>query len=245
MSSALISVLPLMLELRNVTAGYGPSLVLREVSLAVRAGAVTTLVGANGAGKTTTLRAIVNQVRTSSGEIMLDGTTIRGLRTDVITTNGIALVPEGRRIFEGLTVLENLRVGGFKYSSRAEVSARIEDALQLFPRLRERSRQLGSSLSGGEQQMLAIGRALMSNPKLLLLDEPSMGLAPKIVEQVFSVIRTLRERGTTILLIEQNAHHALNIADDAYVMESGSIVLKGRGSDLLNDARVIETYLGG
>jgi branched-chain amino acid transport system ATP-binding protein len=203
------------------------------------------LVGANGAGKTTTLRAIVNQVRTSSGEIMLDGTTIRGLRTDVITTNGIALVPEGRRIFEGLTVLENLRVGGFKYSSRAEVSTRIEDALQLFPRLRERSRQLGSSLSGGEQQMLAIGRALMSKPKLLLLDEPSMGLAPKIVEQVFAVIRTLRERGTTILLIEQNAHHALNIADDAYVMESGSIVLKGRGSDLLNDARVIETYLGG
>src|SRR4051812_31869365 len=245
MSSALISVLPLMLELRNVTAGYGPSLVLRDVSLAARAGAVTTLVGANGAGKTTTLRAIVNQVRTSSGEIMLDGTTIRGLRTDVITTNGIALVPEGRRIFEGLTVLENLRVGGFKYSGHAEVSARIEDALQLFPRLRERSRQLGSSLSGGEQQMLAIGRALMSKPKLLLLDEPSMGLAPKIVEQVFAVIRTLRERGTTILLIEQNAHHALNIADDAYVMESGSIVLKGRGSDLLNDARVIETYLGG
>jgi branched-chain amino acid transport system ATP-binding protein len=234
-----------MLELRNVTAGYGPSSVLRDVSLAVRAGTVTTLVGANGAGKTTTLRAIVNQVRKTSGEIMLEGAAISGLRTDVIAEKGIALVPEGRRIFEGLTVLENLRVGGFKCRSRAEVSARMEDALQLFPRLRERGRQLGSSLSGGEQQMLAIGRALMGKPKLLLLDEPSMGLAPKIVEQVFSVIRTLRERGTTILLIEQNAHHALSIADDAYVMESGSIVLRGRGSDLLTDPRVIETYLGG
>lgn len=233
-----------MLELRDVTAGYGYSSVVHGISICVSAGSITSLVGANGAGKTTTLRAIVNVVQATGGTIEFEGQTIRGIRPDLIVDKGISLVPEGRRIFEGLTVMENLRIGAYKCKQRAEIRQRLATVMKLFPRLEERANQIGSSLSGGEQQMLAIGRSLMSSPKMLLLDEPSMGLAPKIVDQVFAVIEKLRKSGTTILLVEQNAHRALELADYAYVLESGRVVMQGTGRQLLQEEKIISTYLG-
>ncbi len=233
-----------MLVLRDLTAAYGHGPVLHGVSLTVPAGSISALIGANGAGKTTTLRCIVNLLQASSGTIEFDGASIQGLRTDQLAEKGLSLVPEGRRIFEGLTVLENLRVGAFKCTDGKEVSARIEMMFELFPRLREKRHHIGTALSGGEQQMLAIGRSLMSRPRMLLLDEPSMGLAPLSVDQVFSIIQKLRSEGATILLVEQNARRALNLADHAYVLENGRVVIEGPGRALLTDERIISTYLG-
>jgi branched-chain amino acid transport system ATP-binding protein len=234
----------MMLVLSGVTAGYGRSAVLHTASLQVTSGAITSLIGANGAGKTTTLRAIVNHVRTFDGAITFCGESIRGLRTDRIVDRGISLVPEGRRIFEGLTVLENLKVGAYRCPDRVEYARRLDVVFGMFPRLSERKNQMGTSLSGGEQQMLAIGRSLMSSPKMLLLDEPSMGLAPKLVDQVFAAIEKLRAGGTSILLVEQNARRAIELANYVYVLESGRIAMHGRSADILKEEKVAATYLG-
>lgn len=233
-----------MLELRDVSAGYSLNNVIHGLTLSVRSGSITSLIGANGAGKTTMLRCITNVVRASAGAIEFDGQSILGSRPESILERGISMVPEGRRIFEGLTVLENLHVGAYTCSSRAEITRRLAVVLEYFPRLQERRNQMGSSLSGGEQQMLAIGRSLMSAPKVLLLDEPSMGLAPLIVDQVFLVIEKLRAAGTTILLVEQNARRALALADHAYVLEAGHVVMQGSGRELLGEKKVMATYLG-
>lgn len=233
-----------MLVLHDLVAGYGYNTVLHGISLTTHAGGITSLIGANGAGKTTMLRSIVNVVHATSGTIELAGQSIVGLRPEAILQKGVSLVPEGRRIFEGLTVTENLRMGGYICPSRNELARRMEDVFALFPRLHERRAQMGSSLSGGEQQMLAIGRSLMSKPRVLLLDEPSMGLAPQLVDQVFAAIMKLRVGGTSVLLVEQHARRALEIADYAYVLESGRVVLEGEGPALLGESRVIAAYLG-
>lgn len=233
-----------MLVLHDLVAGYGYNTVLHGISLTTHAGGITSLIGANGAGKTTMLRSIVNVVHATSGTIELAGQSIVGLRPEAILQKGVSLVPEGRRIFEGLTVTENLRMGGYICPSRNELARRMEDVFALFPRLHERRAQMGSSLSGGEQQMLAIGRSLMSKPRVLLLDEPSMGLAPQLVDQVFAAIMKLRVGGTSVLLVEQHARRALEIADYAYVLESGRVVLEGEGRALLGESRVIAAYLG-
>jgi branched-chain amino acid transport system ATP-binding protein len=233
-----------MLELHDLRAGYGYSTVLHGMSMTVRAGNITSIIGANGAGKTTTLRSIVNLLQPSSGEVRFGGKPLTSFRPEAILRMGVCLVPEGRQIFAGLSVLENLRVGAFQCNSRREVARRLERIFALFPRLQERRTQLGTSLSGGEQQMLAIGRGLMSDPKVLLLDEPSMGLAPKIVDQVFAVVSQLRDQGSTVLLVEQNARRALQLADYAYVLENGRIVKEGTGRELLADPTILATYLG-
>jgi branched-chain amino acid transport system ATP-binding protein len=233
-----------MLKLSNVTAGYGRGLVLHGISLDVPQGSICALIGANGAGKTTTLRCIVGLLRPSAGNIEFGGESILGTRPEQLVQKGISLVPEGRRIFEGLTVLEHLNVGGFKCTDGRELSSRRDWAFSLFPRLQEKRHHMGTTLSGGEQQMLAIARSLMSKPSLLLLDEPSMGLAPLIVNQVFAILETLRETGTTILIVEQNARRTLKLADFAYVIENGSLALQGAGRELLADERVASTYLG-
>jgi branched-chain amino acid transport system ATP-binding protein len=233
-----------MLQVSQLTAGYGRLPVLHDVSLAVEAGTITALIGSNGAGKSTTLRAIVGAVSVLRGEIAFEGKPITGMPTSGIVRRGISLVPEGRRIFPGLTVLENLKVGAYVRQHRGERKQRIDEVFQLFPRLYERRRQLGSSLSGGEQQMLAIGRGLMSRPKLLMLDEPSMGLAPIVIDQVFEAIAAVRKRGTTLLLVEQNAKRALELADRAFVLESGRVVMSGSGADLMHNEQVVDAYFG-
>jgi branched-chain amino acid transport system ATP-binding protein len=232
-----------MLQLENVTAGYGSMPILHGITLRVHEGTITALIGSNGAGKSTALRAIMNAISLMGGAIVLNGEAINSLPPSEIVKRGISLVPEGRKIFSDLTVLENLKVGAYVRRDRSE-KKRSEEVFQLFPRLFERRHQMGSSLSGGEQQMLAIGRGLMSAPKLLLLDEPSMGLAPTIIDQVFEVIAKLRSRGTTILLVEQNAERALTIADKAFVLESGKIVLSGTGAELLRNQQVADAYFG-
>ncbi|MHB9149851.1 MAG: ABC transporter ATP-binding protein [Thermoleophilia bacterium] len=234
-----------MLEIRDLDAFYGPVQALHAVTLTVDAGEVVTLVGANGAGKSTLLKAVSGVIRARGG-VSLSGESILGWSPDKVARRGIAHVPEGRRIFPGLTVIENLEVGAFAVGRRgAEVRADIDRILGIFPGLAERRRSYGWSLSGGEQQMLAIGRGLMARPHILLLDEPSLGLAPMLVEEVFSVIRRIREEGTTVLLSEQNAAMALSVADRGYVMETGSIVKHGPADSLLRDDSVIEAYLGG
>lgn len=233
-----------MLRLDGVTAGYGKVPVLRGVSLEARSGAITALIGSNGAGKTTTLRTILRILTLWEGSLLFGGESLNALSPREVVERGIAVVPEGRRIFPGMTVLENLWVGAFVCWDRRGVGRRVEEIFELFPRLAERRAQSGGTLSGGEQQMLAIGRALMSSPKLLLLDEPSMGLSPILVDHIFEVIHALRRRGTTILLVEQNARRALALADRAYVLESGRVVLSGAGEDLLRDPQVIDAYLG-
>lgn len=233
------------LEIRDLDAFYGPVQALRGVSLTVGGGEVVTLVGANGAGKSTLLKAVSGVIRARGG-VSLSGESILGWSPDRVARRGIAHVPEGRRIFPGLTVIENLEVGAFAVGRRgAEVRADIDRILGIFPGLAERRGSYGWSLSGGEQQMLAIGRGLMARPHLLLLDEPSLGLAPMLVEEVFAVIRRIREEGTTVLLSEQNAAMALSVADRGYVMETGTIVKQGPAGDLLHDDSVIEAYLGG
>lgn len=233
-----------MLEINNLSVNYGGIQALQDVSLTVNEGEVVTLIGANGAGKTTTLRSISRLVSPRSGEIMYNGKNITSLRPDQILQVGIAHSPEGRRVLARQTVLANLELGAFVRSDRWGIKADIEKQFQIFPRLGERRNQLAGTLSGGEQQMLAIARAVMSRPKLLLLDEPSLGLAPQIVREIFKTIDSLNQAGVTILLVEQNATLALQHADRGYVMESGEIAIAGKASDLLIDERVRQAYLG-
>jgi branched-chain amino acid transport system ATP-binding protein len=233
-----------MLELENVQVNYEAVRALKGISLRVRAGEIVCVLGANGAGKSTMLRAISGLVEISAGEIRLEGRPLRGMPPHWIVKRGVVQCPEGRRIFPECTVLENLEMGGYVLPSRNAVRGNIEKVFELFPRLAERRGQLGSTLSGGEQQMLGVARALMSNPRLLLLDEPSLGLAPLIVAQIFEIIRRINREGMTILLVEQNAHEALHVSHRGYVLETGTILFSGVAADLLKDPRVIEAYLG-
>ncbi|MCJ8502339.1 ABC transporter ATP-binding protein [Desulfatitalea alkaliphila] len=233
-----------MLELKEVQAFYGTIQALKGVTLEVNAGEIVCLIGANGAGKSTTLMAISSVVPVGGGTIAYDGRDITRLATDRVVALGITQVPEGRMIFPDLTVLENLRMGAYLRRDRAALKADEAHALDLFPILKERRKQLGGTLSGGEQQMLAIARALMARPRLLLLDEPSLGLAPIVVEHIFEVITRINTEGTTLLLVEQNAQMALQVAHRGYVLETGRVVISGTAADLLADPRVQEAYLG-
>jgi branched-chain amino acid transport system ATP-binding protein len=233
-----------MLELADVHTFYGNIRALRGISITVESGEIVTLVGANGAGKTTTLRTILGTVRPRRGTVSFDGHRLDTLATDRIVRLGIAQSPEGRRIFPRMTVLENLELGAFARRDREGIASDLERVFALFPRLRERVGQVGGTLSGGEQQMLAIGRALMARPTLLLLDEPSMGLSPILVDTIFTIIQDINRQGTTILLVEQNARMALRVANRGYVMQTGRIVLHDAAGDLLRSDLVRKTYLG-
>jgi branched-chain amino acid transport system ATP-binding protein len=233
-----------MLDLNNVQAYYGTIQALKGVTLDVQTGEIVTLIGANGAGKSTTLMAISSVVAVRSGAITFEGRPITRLPTDKIVALGITQVPEGRMIFPALTVLENLRMGGYLRRDRAGLKADEERAFELFPILKARRKQDGGTLSGGEQQMLAMARALMARPKLLLLDEPSLGLAPMVVEHIFETIVRINAEGTTILLVEQNAQMALQVAHRAYVLETGRVVMSGTAAQLISDPGVQEAYLG-
>ena len=230
-------------EVQGLSVNYGGIEAVRDISFSVNEGEIVTLIGANGAGKSTTLRTIAGLVKSRKGKILFDGEDIAGKDPAYIVGKGITLVPEGRKIFPDLTVLENLKIGA--YLRNGNIEDDIEWVYQLFPRLRERSWQFGGTLSGGEQQMLAVGRALMSRPKLIMMDEPSLGLAPLVVRDIFSIIKKINEEGVTILLIEQNANMALQVANTGYVMETGVITLSGKGSDLISDEGVRKAYLGG
>ena len=231
-----------MLKIENLIVNYGGIEAVKGISLAVPDGSIITLVGANGAGKSTTLRSIVGLVKARSGSITLDGEELLGQDTTEIVSKGITLVPEGRHVFPDMTVLENLKIGA--YLRKDKLSDDIERVYNLFPRLKERSWQAAGTLSGGEQQMLAVGRALMSKPKIIMMDEPSLGLAPIIVQGIFDIIQQINKEGTTVLLIEQNANMALKVADYGYVMETGRISLTGTGAELLANEQVKELYLG-
>ncbi len=233
-----------MLSIKDLHVSYGGIKALRGVDVEVPDGKIVTLIGANGAGKSTLLRTISGLVKAESGSITFNGNELTGQKIDKICSTGIALSPEGRHVFSDLTVLENLKIGAYLRKDRAGIESDIEKVYALFPRLKERSWQYAGTLSGGEQQMLALGRALMSRPKVLMLDEPSLGLAPLIVQQIFDIIKEINKTGVTILLIEQNANMALQVADVAYVLETGSIVLKGSGEELLKNESVREAYLG-
>ncbi len=233
-----------MLKLENLHVSYGVILALGGISLEVPDGKIVTLIGANGAGKSTTLRTITGLVRASAGSILWNGQELLGKPIDKIVSAGIAMSPEGRRVFADLTVVENLKIGAYLRKDKAEIEKGLTWVYELFPRLEERSWQLAGTLSGGEQQMLAVGRALMSRPKLMMLDEPSLGLAPLVVQDIFSIIREINRQGVTVLLIEQNANMALKIADLAYVLETGHITMSGTGAELLADEKVKEAYLG-
>ncbi len=233
------------LAVAGLTVAYGRTVAVKGIDLTVPQGQVVCLIGANGAGKTTTLRALSGLVRPRAGSIRLDGHDIAGRRPHRIAALGLLQVPEGRQIFAELTVDENLTLGAWLTNDGAEIARRREHVLARFPRLRERLRQLAGSMSGGEQQMLALGRALMGAPRLLLLDEPSMGLAPLFIEEIFTIIADLRREGTTILLVEQNASAALEVADYAYVLETGRVVLHGPAATVANDPAVVSAYLGG
>jgi branched-chain amino acid transport system ATP-binding protein len=234
----------MLLELDNVTLLYGRIQALHGISLDVNEGEIVALIGANGAGKTTTMRAISGLRPVASGAIRFNGEDITRLRADVRVVRGLCQSPEGRGIFPGMTVLDNLEMGAYTRRDKAGIASDIELVMGLFPRLAERRRQAGGTLSGGEQQMLAVGRALMSRPKLLLLDEPSMGLAPMLIQQIFEIITEINQQGTTILLVEQNAQQALSRAHRGYVLETGRIVRAGTGAELLHDPAVKEAYLG-
>jgi branched-chain amino acid transport system ATP-binding protein len=233
------------LLIQGLTVAYGRTIALKGIDLTVATGEVVCLIGANGAGKTTTMRAISGLIRPRAGRILFDGVDIAGLRPHRIAAAGLRQVPEGRQIFAELTVGENLALGAWLVDDRAEIARRRDAVLTRFPRLRERLAQAAGSMSGGEQQMLALGRALMGAPKLLLLDEPSMGLAPIFVEEIFAIISELKREGITILLVEQNASAALEVADQAYVLETGRIVMAGTAKDVANDPGVMAAYLGG
>ena len=234
-----------MLELENIQVFYGPVQALHGISLHVDEGEIVTIIGPNGAGKTTTLKTITGLVRSRTGSIKFQGKRIDRLLEDQIVGQGISLVPEGRRVFPRLTVLENLEMGAYlRRSDRAGIQADIKRMYEIFPRLEERKAQLAETLSGGEQQMLAIARALMSRPKLLMLDEPSMGLAPLVVKGIFEIIQKINEEGTTILLVEQNARMALRVADRGYVLRTGEIVMEASAADLMKNESVRRAYLG-
>ena len=234
----------IMLKVTDLSVHYGGIEALKGISFEVGQGQIVTLIGANGAGKSTTLRAISGLVRPSAGSINFMGRDITALNSQKIVAEGIALVPEGRRVFANLTVKENLKIGAYLRKDRDEIEEGIKDIYRRFPRLKEREWQLAGTLSGGEQQMLAVGRAMMARPKLMMMDEPSLGLAPLVVKDIFSIIRDLKSEGITILLIEQNANAALRCADFGFVLETGSISLKGSGHSLLTNEQVKEAYLG-
>ncbi len=234
-----------MLVVKDLDVFYGAIHALKGLSFTVNEGEVVTLIGANGAGKTTTLHAISGLIKSNKGSITLGSTDLLSTPADRIVSMGLAQVPEGRRVFSQMSVYENLLMGAFtRKDSKAEIEIDVEKMYTRFPRLKERHKQLAGTMSGGEQQMLAIARALMSRPKLLLMDEPSMGLAPILVDEIFSIIRDTNKDGMTILLVEQNAHKALSVADRAYVLETGKIIMEGDGKELLNDDRVRQAYLG-
>ena len=232
-----------MLRIEDLRAGYGELEILHGIDLEVREGEVVALIGANGAGKTTTLKTISGVVRASTGSIMFEGQGIHNWQPRQIVSEGLIQVPEGRKLFPELSVRDNLFLGSYR-RGRSEADDTVEEVFELFPLLRERSDQTAGTLSGGEQQMLAIGRALMGKPRLLMLDEPSLGLAPMLVADIFEVVRDLRRRGLTVMLVEQNAVHALQLSDRGYVLENGSVVLEGTGEELLGDDRVRSAYLG-
>ena len=233
-----------MLKISDLHVNYGGINALRGISLEVPDGEIVTLIGANGAGKSTTLRTITGLVKAASGSVLWNDTELLGKPIDEIFKSGIAMVPEGRRVFSDLTVLENLRIGAYLRKDTEEIEKDMEWVYSLFPRLKERYWQYAGTLSGGEQQMLAVGRALMSRPKLMMMDEPSLGLAPLVVQDIFSIIKEINRQGVTILLIEQNANMALRIADRGYVLETGRISMTGTGMELLNDESVKAAYLG-
>ena len=234
----------MLLEVKDIQVYYGAIHAIKGVSFEVNEGEIVTLIGANGAGKTTTLDTIAGLLRSRGGDIVFQGESIAHKAPHLIVKDGLALVPEGRRVFAQMTVEENLEMGAFTHAN-STVEPGLEKVYELFPRLKERRRQVAGTLSGGEQQMLAMGRALMSAPKLMMLDEPSMGLAPILVEQVFDIIQSLHKAGTTILLVEQNAQMALSIADRAYVLENGKVSLSGTGEELAKSEQVQKAYLGG
>ena len=233
-----------MLKIENLHVAYGGIQALRGISLEVPDGKIVALIGATGAGKSTTLRSISGLVKAASGSISWNGEELLGKPIDKIVTSGIAMSPEGRRVFPDMTVLENLKIGAYLRKDKAEIEKDIQWVYSLFPRLEERHWQLAGPLSGGEQQMLAVGRALMYRPKLMMLDEPSLGLAPLVVQDIFSIIREINRQGVTVLLVEQNANMALKIADQAYVLETGNITMSGTGAELLVNEKVREAYLG-
>ncbi|MDP4179251.1 MAG: ABC transporter ATP-binding protein [Bacillota bacterium] len=233
-----------MLKIKGLNVFYGAIHALRDIEIEVNEGEIVTLIGANGAGKTSTLRAVSGLVPVKSGEITYNNKNITNIATHKLINLGMAHVPEGRRIFANLSVMENLELGAYSRKDKSEINKDYEMVFSKFPRLKERIKQVGGTLSGGEQQMLAVGRALMSRPKLLLLDEPSMGLAPIVVKEIFDIIKEINKNGTTVLLVEQNAHMALSIANRAYVIETGNIVLSGNADKLLNDDSVRSAYLG-
>lgn len=233
-----------MLEVKDLHVSYGGIRALRGVNLEVPDGKIVTLIGANGAGKSTLLRTISGLVRAESGSVTYNGKEITGMPINNILEQGIAMVPEGRRVFTNLSVLENLKIGAYLRKDKSGIQQDIEWVYSLFPRLQERSWQMAGTLSGGEQQMLAVGRALMSRPKLMMMDEPSLGLAPLVVKGIFEIIREINRQGVTVLLIEQNANMALKTADLAYVLETGEITLRGTGAELLSNEAVKRAYLG-
>ena len=234
-----------MLELQGVNAFYGPSQVLTDVSLKVNQGEIVCLLGANAAGKTTTMKTIFGIVRPRNGVVIFEGAQISGTSTDNIIGKGLSLVPEGRRVFSRMSVRENLEMGAYMRNNRAELAADIDRVYTLFPRLKERDKQISGTMSGGEQQMLAIGRALMSRPRLMCMDEPSMGLSPILVQTVFDTIQEIRKTGVTIFVVEQNASMALNVADRGYVLQQGHIVLSDTAANLKTNDLVRRAYLGG
>jgi branched-chain amino acid transport system ATP-binding protein len=232
------------LELRNISTHYGLVSVLRDVDIEIFAGEMVCLLGGNASGKTTTLKTILGYVNPSQGEVVLDGEVISGRSTTEIVSRGISMVPENRRLFHNMTVAENLELGAYLRSDREKMAEDRERVLEIFPRVRERLKQKAGTLSGGEQQMVAMGRALMADPKVLLMDEPSMGLAPILVEQVFEIIKRIRELGRTVFVVEQNANMALSIADRGYVLQTGQVVLSDTAENLLASSQMREAYLG-
>ena len=234
-----------MLEVKNLSVSYGAIEAVKDISFTVNAGEIVSLIGANGAGKTTTLHTITGLVPAKSGSVMYNGVDLLKTHNNKIVTLGMAHIPEGRHVFTRMSVEENLEMGAFSLKDQSDLKKDLDMVYGLFPRLKERRNQKAGTLSGGEQQMLAMGRAMMSQPKLLMLDEPSMGLAPLLVEQIFGIIQSLHKAGTTILLVEQNAQMALQVADRAYVLESGAITLSGLGHELLESDSIKKAYLGG
>ena len=234
-----------MLKVEGLNAGYGSVNILWDIGFEVKDGEIVAILGSNGAGKTTMVRTITGMVKASSGKVEFNGEDLSGKSSRVILDSGIVQVPEGRQLFTEMTVLENLELGAFNKETKAHFAENLEKCYNWFPKLRERAKQAAGTLSGGEQQMLAMGRALMSHPKLLMLDEPSMGLAPILVEQIFDIIKDLNRKGSTILLVEQNAQMALSVAHRGYVMETGKIVATGTGAELIESPEIKRAYLGG
>lgn len=234
-----------MLKVENLSVSYGAINALRGISFDVKEGEIISLIGSNGAGKTTTLHAISNIIKKQSGKVIFAGQDVTNVSADIIVKRNLIQVPEGRRIFLNMSVKENLEMGAYTRTDKASIKNDLAKVYELFPRMKERINQISGTLSGGELQMLAMGRALMANPKLLLLDEPSMGLAPIFVDEIFNIVKTINETGTTILLVEQNAYKALSISNRAYILETGAIIKSGDAKQLINDPAVKEAYLGG